>query len=244
MTQERAFKGIWIPAEIWLTPDLSISEKLLLMEVDSFCSHAQGKGCYANNTHFAKLLQVSENRVSHIIKGLVNKGLLERKFTYKEGTKEIDKRFLVATIPPCYSQQPPLVTNNKVNNTYKDDEERKNTESDNNGVDGADRTFGEVMTLFQDNICLITNPVMADDLADFYDTYGYEWCVEAIKVAARNRATSIEYVRTVLINWEKKGVSKPWNVSKKNTKETSQTDNRPDIPYVSDLMARDKEMYP
>ena len=35
MNMERAFKGIWIPAEIWLSKELKIMEKLFLVEIDS-----------------------------------------------------------------------------------------------------------------------------------------------------------------------------------------------------------------
>ena len=32
---QRGFKGIWIPKEIWLSPDLNYVEKILLVEIDS-----------------------------------------------------------------------------------------------------------------------------------------------------------------------------------------------------------------
>ncbi len=37
---ERNFKGVWIAAEIWLDKDLTLVEKALLAEIDSFT----GKG--------------------------------------------------------------------------------------------------------------------------------------------------------------------------------------------------------
>ena len=41
---ERIVKGIWFPIEIWEADDLSWSEKILLLEIDSFTS--QGKDCF------------------------------------------------------------------------------------------------------------------------------------------------------------------------------------------------------
>ncbi len=35
----RAFKGIWIPKEIWLTDDLSTLEKVFLSEIDSLANN-------------------------------------------------------------------------------------------------------------------------------------------------------------------------------------------------------------
>ncbi|MBS3668007.1 hypothetical protein [Vreelandella boliviensis] len=44
MTEERAFRGVWIPAEIWLNRELSLQEKVMLIEIDSL-QHQQ-KGCF------------------------------------------------------------------------------------------------------------------------------------------------------------------------------------------------------
>jgi DNA-binding MarR family transcriptional regulator len=90
--QQRAFKGVWIPVEIWLNENLSLQEKAVLAEIDSFCSRYES--CYASNEHFAKFIQVGERRIQKILKSLESKGLIEREIIYKNGTKEIEKRFL------------------------------------------------------------------------------------------------------------------------------------------------------
>ena len=95
--QQRAFKGIWIPAEIWLNEDLSLQEKALLADIDSFCSRYES--CYASNEHFAKFIGVSTRRIKDIIKGLEDKKLIEREIVYKQGTKEIQKRLLRLPYP-------------------------------------------------------------------------------------------------------------------------------------------------
>ena len=95
--QQRAFKGVWIPAEIWLNEDLSLQEKALLADIDSFCSCYES--CYASNEHFAKFIGVSTRRIKDIIKGLEDKKLIEREIVYKQGTKEIQKRLLRLPYP-------------------------------------------------------------------------------------------------------------------------------------------------
>lgn len=95
--QQRAFKGVWIPAEIWLNKSLSLQEKAVLAEIDSFCSRYES--CYASNEHFAKFIGVSTRRIQDIIKALEDKHLIEREVTYKQGTKEIEKRFLRVRYP-------------------------------------------------------------------------------------------------------------------------------------------------
>ena len=105
--QERAFKGVWIPADIWLSKELTISEKIILTEIQSFCDHYQS--CFASNEHFAELLQVGERRIQKVLKTLEAKGVIERELVYKKGTKEIEKRFLRVREGWCPSGRYPHV---------------------------------------------------------------------------------------------------------------------------------------
>jgi hypothetical protein len=95
--QQRAFKGVWIPADIWLNENLSLQEKAVLAEIDSFCSRYES--CYASNEHFARFIGVSTRRIRDILKSLEDKHLIEREVIYKKGTKEIEKRFLRLPYP-------------------------------------------------------------------------------------------------------------------------------------------------
>ena len=107
---ERAFKGVWIPAEIWLADDLTVTDKVIYAEIDSFCNRYQS--CFASNKHFAKLARISENRVSHIIAGLVEKGYVKRQVIYEEDGKTIVQRLLSTTRGYCYPQQGGIVVDN------------------------------------------------------------------------------------------------------------------------------------
>ena len=70
---QRAFKGIWIPAEIWLAEDLTIMEKLFLVEINSLDNE---KGCFATNKHFSEFFGISKGRCSQIINSLKEKGYI------------------------------------------------------------------------------------------------------------------------------------------------------------------------
>lgn len=70
----RDFRGIWIPAEIWLTKELTVGEKLMYVEIESL-SKLQ-RGCFASNAHFAEMFSISNSRVSEIISSLANKGFV------------------------------------------------------------------------------------------------------------------------------------------------------------------------
>ena len=88
---KRAFKGVWIPAEIWLNENLTVQEKIFLVEIDSLDNN---DGCFANNNYFANFFKLSKNRCSEVIKKLEKKGLITISYTYVEGTKQIDKRII------------------------------------------------------------------------------------------------------------------------------------------------------
>ena len=73
--------------EIWLNENLTIMEKLFLVEIDSLNGE---KGCYASNKHFSKFFTLSKNRCSEIIKSLESKGLITINYEYEENKKVIN----------------------------------------------------------------------------------------------------------------------------------------------------------
>lgn len=90
MAIERDFKGIWIPKEIWLDSNLTWSEKMLLVEIDSLATLE--KGCFATNEYLSDFFNLSKDRISKLISSLKSKGYIEVKLIYKKDTKQILKR--------------------------------------------------------------------------------------------------------------------------------------------------------
>lgn len=89
MTVNMDFKGIWIPKEIWLNDNLSVMEKLFLVEIDSLDNE---KGCFASNKYFSEFFKITKGRSTQIIKSLESKGLVTISYRY-EG-KEIKERII------------------------------------------------------------------------------------------------------------------------------------------------------
>ena len=80
--KERDFKGIWIPKETWFDDNLNITQKVLLLEIDSLDNE---KGCFAKNKHFADFLRKSENYVSKSISKLKKDGYIyQEKFNGRQ----------------------------------------------------------------------------------------------------------------------------------------------------------------
>ena len=70
--QKRQFKGIWIPAEIWLDERLNALDKIIFAEIDSYSN--SDKGCFAGNDYLASFCQCSESKVSKTISKLIDLG--------------------------------------------------------------------------------------------------------------------------------------------------------------------------
>lgn len=105
---DRAFKGIWIPKDIYLDTNLNWTEKILLLEIDSLDGE---EGCFASNEHFAKHLMISKDRVSKLISKLNLLGYITVKIIYKNGSKQIEKRILHSTIGYSRKQLGGIVKN-------------------------------------------------------------------------------------------------------------------------------------
>ena len=64
----RDFKGVWIPREVWLDERLSALDKIILTEIDSLDGE---RGCYASNKRLADFCQCSESKISKSISLLI-----------------------------------------------------------------------------------------------------------------------------------------------------------------------------
>src|ERR1043166_2077708 len=70
---QRDFKGVWIPREIWLSPSLSLMEKVIFVEIDSLDNE---RGCFASNRHFAEFFGVSDRQIRTYVNSLTKKGFV------------------------------------------------------------------------------------------------------------------------------------------------------------------------
>ena len=76
--KERDFKGVWIKKEIWLNTNLTLIEKVLIVEIDSLDNSE--RGCFASNEYLAKFVNLSEGRVANIISDLKKRDFLIQLF--------------------------------------------------------------------------------------------------------------------------------------------------------------------
>ncbi len=74
----RDFKGVWIPKEIYLNTNLSWTEKILLVEINSLDT---GEGCFAGNEYLGKFLGKSSGSIANTISQLRSRKIIvDRRF--------------------------------------------------------------------------------------------------------------------------------------------------------------------
>lgn len=121
------FKGVWIPASIWLNNDLSLQEKMLLVKIDSF------KECFASNQYLADFMGLSVPRVKAIIGNLRKLGFIHGK-EERKGNLTIKRTLYVDRIKfhgiartgsdtkVVLDSIPPRIENNTHSNTVRNKE--------------------------------------------------------------------------------------------------------------------------
>lgn len=117
-----------IPADVRYDKRLTPNAKLLYAEITAL-TNMNGQ-CFATNEYFANLYGVSKTSVSKWIKNLIDCGYLTSEITYKEGSKEIDKRYLSLVKYPIEEKlNTPIEEKLKDNNTTKVEYNNTLTES-------------------------------------------------------------------------------------------------------------------
>lgn len=125
MTESKKSYYAVIPANVRYDESLPPNAKLLYGEITALCN-TEGY-CWASNKYFAELYGVSISSIKRWIKALVDRGYITSRLIYKEGSSEIDMRWVqicteggVKNEPTCgVKNEPDNITsiNTTLNNT-------------------------------------------------------------------------------------------------------------------------------
>lgn len=167
-----------LPATVRYDPELKDKAKLLYSEITSLCN--ENGECWASNNYFAELYKTSSNNISKLIASLIEKGYLERKIFYKNGTKEIEKRVLIP-IGENYNTywrklQYPIGENDKENNININNKENNNIniiikESKKNSYKSFTKPTIEDIKLYCEER---KNKIDAEKFFDYYESNGWK----------------------------------------------------------------------
>ena len=81
-----------LTSEVRYNQNLTPNAKLLYAEITALIN--MNGVCFASNSYFAKLYGKTKTTISKWVSELVKEGFIELSFTYKEGSKEIDNRYI------------------------------------------------------------------------------------------------------------------------------------------------------
>ena len=105
-----------LSAEVRYDNRLRPNVKLLYAEITALCN--MNRICFASNKYFAELYNKSKGAISGWISELVKYGYIEVEYSYKEGSKEIEHRYIKIMKGGVIEKiSPPLKKTLKNNNT-------------------------------------------------------------------------------------------------------------------------------
>lgn len=81
-----------LTSEVRYNQNLTPNAKLLYAEITALIN--MNGVCFAGNSYFANLYGKTKTTISKWVSELVKEGFIELSFTYKEGSKEIDNRYI------------------------------------------------------------------------------------------------------------------------------------------------------
>lgn len=160
--KESDFKGVWIPAEVWLDTRLGALETIILMEIDSLSSGEAG--CYASNSHIAEFCQCSPTMVSKTISKLIDIGYVTKadkgrqrilKTTIQEQQESLAKSVSNLTKnarEPCKKCKGALSKRQTENNNLSNINENIKENKDKIRYDVIAHTREEYRTIIKENI--------------------------------------------------------------------------------------------
>jgi len=206
---ERNFLGVWLPREIYLDKNLSWTEKILYVEIQSLDNE---NGCFASNEYFAEFLDVSTTTISIAISKLRKLNYVEcvsfdgRKRVLKSAFKKTEKLVLGKAKGRLKEN---LKHNNTNNNTPK-----------NNLIKGSEIKFRE--NKFGQQVTWVSSEIqMSVETANEFLSYWTEKNRSGNKMKFELEKTFD--IKRRLLRWQKN--SKKWSTSNNKKSINSSADN-------------------
>lgn len=184
-----------IPANVRYDSNLKDKAKLLYGEITAL-SNKNGI-CFASNSYFAKLYNVTNTTISLLIKDLIDNGYIEREIIYKDGTKEIENRYL-RILKEGYLRN----LKGGIQENLKDN----NTSINNTSINIYTTTTMDKENLYdylQEN-GFVLSPIHYEVISNWEDN---ELTRYAIKQAVLNNKYNIKYIDKILYSYKKDNIT-------------------------------------
>lgn len=133
-------------------------------------------------------------------------------------------------------------------NVNENENENENVNENADRSDSCDDGFQEVIDFYNENIGLLT-PYGAEVLEDYAQDMGIDLIILAMKKAVEKDAKHIKYIKSILNNWDKKGIKTVIEAEKEamnfknkdnSNNETEEEKNKRKIKELEELMSANK----
>lgn len=124
-------KGFWLPIELLHNKNITMQEKLILIEISQLTM--LDKGCIASNNHFAETFKVKKESISRSLSSLEQKGYITTKI--KDGSRNHERTITINKMLFKYEQN--------VTEPLTKCLETKENKTDNKTIEVNPLTFGE-----------------------------------------------------------------------------------------------------
>ena len=179
-----------IPAKVRYDDRLRANEKLLYGEISAL-SNKDGE-CWASNSYFAKVYQVTTPAISKWISDLEECGYISIEYIRKAGSKELEKRIIHLN---------EVLTNvnggiNKKLRGYSQKFKENNTSINNKKEEERNfqKELKDVIEFYENNITLIT-AFISEDMENYLKSGLYaDLIIEAMKEAVSRNKRNWKYV--------------------------------------------------
>ena len=160
----RNFKGVWIPADLYLDTNLTWTQKIILIEVDSFSKN--NLDCFVSNEHLAGLIGISESGIEKAIRNLVESKKLVRNRTFINGGNRRLLRLPTSLGCGSHPHSSEVRTLTQVRHTITNDLNQLPKP-----IKGRPNNFDEVLDYFKGLGMLLEE---AQKFVDWYDSVGWK----------------------------------------------------------------------
>lgn len=195
-----------IPAFVRYDKELTMGARMLYGEITALCNK-EGY-CWATNSYFADLYEVSIDTVSRWVTSLEKKGYIKRDVVYKENSKEVKERRIY--LPEARF------------NIQKEKKEKK--EQPQSPTNQTEKTQFE--KLYERYVDLL-NPEAKEYIYEVENVLkvDIELYIEALRRAKKNNARHINYIKAILQSWARDGIYTMAQYKIKNYKQKEMREN-------------------
>lgn len=198
---KRAFKGIWIPKEVWESKELTLQQKVMLVEIDSLDND---DGCFASNKYFSDFFGISSGRVSQIINNLIGKGYL--KVEYQKKDKQILGRIMKIQSPPYPQKVFSILNRGYLENDeggikYSKEGYLENDEDNNTYINNINNNISSCYYL-EKQFARTISPLEYEKINQWEETFTDDIINYAIDISVLNNKKSFSYIEGILRNWK------------------------------------------